>query len=391
MKVLVLAARFPYPPDRGDRLTTLQMLRALSRRHAVTLATFRDGHETAESEREVKAVCERLEGAPLSRARSWAQAWLGLLAPVPSQVSYFQSHVMRDLVARLCRETRYDAIFVQTFRMAPFVRALQHPAKVIYLGDSHALALALSIPFQPWWKRPGIVWERHRVARYEARVSREFRECWVLAEADLRDFAARDCRNLVLLQHGVDDRLFDLPLGVRAGAELVFLGNMSVPHNVDAATFLAREIWPCVCALRPDAALTLAGASPTRAVRELATIPGVTVTGALADLSPLWRRCAVAIAPLRFSTGIQNKVLEPMAAGVPVVTTPQVADGIGARDGEHLRVAEGAEALARATAELLSDPGAGLEMARRARDLVRERFSWDTLVKRLESVAAQGR
>jgi glycosyltransferase involved in cell wall biosynthesis len=165
---------------------------------------------------------------------------------------------------------------------------------------------------------------------------------------------------------------------------------LHVPHNVDAVLFLAREIWPRIRAQRPGAELEIVGADALPQVLALAGMPGVRVTGAVPSLLPVWERSGLLIAPLRYSAGIQNKVLEPMAAGVPVVTTPQAAEAIGARDGVELRTGADAASLAAAALELLGAGERLMPMLGAARELVRRRFSWQTLVDRLERLAGGG-
>lgn len=388
MRVLYLSSRFPWPPHRGDRLTGYQMLRALSRRHEVTLASFVETPGPAEGASEIGALCRRIECVPLSRAASWRQAFLGLPLGVPSQVSYYRSAAMRETVARLVREERPDAIFVQLFRMAPFVESLDHPCKVLFLADSLALSLQRSLPYQPPVRALGLRWERRRVAAYEPAISRAFRESWVLSDVDARDLESRGARRIAVVPHGVDERLFDRELKAPAGERAVFLGNLSVPHNVDAAQYLVREVWPLVRRERPNAMLEIVGADPVPAVLALSSAAGVQVTGAVPSLLPVWDRAAVTVAPLRYSAGIQNKLLEPMAAGVPVVTTPQAAEALGAVDGRELRTGADPDALARATLDSLAEGEGALPMLRAARELVRTRFSWETLVGRLERLAA---
>jgi sugar transferase (PEP-CTERM/EpsH1 system associated) len=386
--ILFLTYRFPYPLDRGDRLTVFHLLRAMSARHRVTLLTFEDGHEPPGGHERLAAFCYRIETVRLSRARSWAQAWLGLASSWPSQVAYFASGRM----ARQVRETldggAYDAVFVHTNRMARYLLGARHRAQVLWLGDSLGLVLGRSLAFAPWWKRPGIAWERHRMDRWEARISRDFRETWALSPADRADLERIGCERVVLVTHGVDERLFELEHMPAPEPRLVFLGNLSVPHNVDAAVFAAREVFPRVRAIHPDARLCLAGAEPAPAVRRLADLDGVEVPGWIDDLRPVWAQAHALLAPLRFSTGIQNKVLEAMAAGVPVVTTGTVARALGARDREHVLVAEDAAALAAAVVETLADAPAARARASRAREHVRAHFSWETAVRRLERVAA---
>lgn len=391
MRVAFLTSRFPYPPDRGDRLTVFNVLGALSPAHEVTLFSFVDGREQSEGFESVAGRCARVETVRLSRARSWAQAWAGLPFPRPSQVSFYDSRRMRSLVAREVTPARFDVVFAHLIRMAPYAAELAHPAKVLWLADSLGLALGRSMGFAPSWRKPGIAWERRRVDRFTARMSRGFQESWAISPGDLEDLERIGCVNLALVTHGVDERLYTVRRGSGPQSHVVFLGNLSVPHNVDAACFAAREIWPAVRAVLPEARLSLVGADPVPAVRRTQEVPGVRVTGPLPDLLDMWAGADVMLAPLRYSTGIQNKVLEAMAAGVPVVTTPSVADALGARDREHLLTARDAGALANAVVESLRDPEAARAMAQRAREHVRTHFNWETIVRRLEQVAMGAR
>jgi len=389
MKVLFLTSRLPWPPDRGDRLTLYRLMQAFSAAgHAVTLASFTDGREPPRALDEVRAACHRVETVRLPAVRSWLQAWAGLPLPAPSQVSFYRSAAMRSLASRLVREERPEAVLPHAIRMAPYAAALDAPVRVLWLADSLGLALGRSLGFSPWWKRPGIRWERHRVDRFSARLSPRFTETWAISPADLDDLRRIGCVRLALVTHGVDERLFDVVHRPAAAPTVVFLGNLSVPHNVDGAIFAAREVWPVVRSTVPGARLRLVGASPTPAVHALAGLPGVEVTGPLPELLEMWASTDVLLASLRFSTGIQNKVIEAMAAGVPVVTTPWVAAGVQARDGDHVRVAEGAAALADAVVETLRSPAALAGRIARARAHVRGHFSWQAVVSRFEQLRA---
>ncbi|MFM7232678.1 MAG: glycosyltransferase [bacterium] len=384
MRVLYVSARFPWPPDRGDRLTGHALLRALAARHEVTLLSYVDGHEPPGALEALRALGIRVETVHLSRRRSWAQAWLGLLSSRPSQVAYYRSAALQQRARELVAEGA-DAVFVQLFRMAPAIEGLSHPARVLFLGDSLAMNLERSRRMRPFWLRPGIAWERRRVAAYEVEAARAFREAWVVSPVDRDDLHARGAHNVRLVPHGVDERLFAVEPARAPEPRLMFLGNLSVPHNVDAAVYAACEVLPRVRAVRPDATLWLVGAAPRPEVRALAELPGVTVTGALPDLGPALAAAHVMVAPLRFSSGIQNKVLEAMAAGLPVVTTSGVASGVPGSE-RLLRAADDAEGLAREVLALLADPAAATAQAERARAHARAHFSWDALARELERV-----
>jgi glycosyltransferase involved in cell wall biosynthesis len=388
MKILFVSARFPYPPHRGDRLTAFHLLRTFSRRHEVTLLSFIDGTEPPEALPEVAGICHRVETVQLDRRRSWVQAWTALPTLLPSQVAFYTSADMRRKVAQLLRDETFDVVFTQLIRMAPHVAGHPEPPRVLFLADSLALALDRSREFEPAWKWPGIMWERWRMGRYETGMSRRFDETWVLSDVDRQDLVRRGAHEVIALPHGVDERPFEIPIEARKSGQVFFLGNLSVPHNVDAALFLAREIWPGIHDAVPGARLIIGGADPRAEVLALRNGSSVTVPGAVPDLLDAWRTVAVLVAPLRFSTGIQNKVIEAMAAGVPVVTTPAVAAGIGA-SGDVVLTGGTATELRDAAVRVLAEPERFTDMTQRARAFVRAGFSWDQLERRLAEVAAK--
>jgi len=391
MRVLFVTPRYPWPPDRGDRVHAFSLLKALARDHDVTLLSHVDGSEPTGARDALAALGLAIETVPLSRRGSWTRAWWGLLSAEPSQVAYYRSAAMRACVARHVAEGDYDAVCVQLFRMAQALEGVAHPAKILLLTDSIALNLHRASRFAPWWKRPGIAWEQRRVAGYEVHAAAAFREAWVVSPVDRDDLVARGVRHARLVPYGVDDALFTIEAQRAATPRVMFLGNLSVPHNVDAAAHAARDVWPLVRRELPGAELWLVGAAPRKEVRDLAGLPGVTVTGPVADLTPLWARAHVMLAALRFSSGVQNKVLEAMAAGVPVVTTPGAAAGVGERACELMRVAPDASGLARETLALLRDPAAAATLARRAREYARLHCTWPALGRELERVVSESR
>jgi glycosyltransferase involved in cell wall biosynthesis len=354
----------------------------------VDLLSFADGSEPSGSQSRLRELCGEVETVHLARPRSWGQAWLGLLSTTPSQVAYYRSREMTRRASSRIASGTYDVVFTQLVRMAPHALGTPHPRHVLFLADALGLALERSGPFQPAWKRPGVRWEARRVGAYEVDATHHARESWVVSDVDRLHLEARGAVNVRTVPHGVDERLYDVTRDRSSEVRVVFLGNLSVPHNVDAAHVAARDIWPRLAPRLGPARLVLAGADPVPSVIALAREPGVVVTGALDDLRPFWSGATVLLAPLRYSTGIQNKVIEAMAAGVPAVTTPAVAAGLGARDGEHLLCGESPQGLAEAVARCVHEHDLTAARTARARAFVRARFSWDEPVRRLEELVA---
>ncbi len=164
---------------------------------------------------------------------------------------------------------------------------------------------------------------------------------------------------------------------------LVFVGKMSYRPNVDAATWMVREVLPRVRESLPDVELAIVGSEPGREVLALAQEPGVTVTGEVDDVRPHLEAATLSVVPLRAGSGTKLKLLEALAAGVPAVATPVGAEGIAVQDGVHLRIAASAGAFATAVVELAGDPERAAALARAGRELVEARYGWDAVVDEL--------
>jgi sugar transferase (PEP-CTERM/EpsH1 system associated) len=186
---------------------------------------------------------------------------------------------------------------------------------------------------------------------------------------------------VVVVENGIDLEFFRPPSPPEASAAVVFCGVMDYQPNIDAVTWFARQVWPFVRVSRPDSRFIIVGANPTPLVKELARIPGVEVTGAVPDVRPYLWQAAVSVAPLRMARGLQNKVLEALAAGLPVVMTEAVADGLPADVFPGCVVAEQAHAFGAAVSTLLAETPARRRSMAASADLTH--LTWRS---RLEAV-----
>jgi sugar transferase (PEP-CTERM/EpsH1 system associated) len=395
MRILFLTSRLPYPPTRGDRVRTYNFLRVLAERHEVHLISFVESDDEIADVRHLPALAAA-RGVRLSPAASRANLAAHLLSPLPYQVVYYRSSAMRDAVAQALAAGAYDLVYVHLFRMVPFIlgrdgRPLPAAAgarTVVDLTDVISFELELSLPRRNVALRPAYWWESRKIRRYEARVAGLFDEAWVISEADRETILGRaPGASVAVVPNGVDERLFDVPDARSRPPVVLFLGNLSIGHNTDAVLALVRDIMPRVRAHVPDASLEVVGDGVSPVLSSLSESEGFRLLGYAPDLAVAYARASVFAAPLRFAAGVQNKLLEAMASGLPVVTSSVGNRGLAAADGVDLLVRDDPASFAGAVVDVLRSPELRTTVGERGRRFVRERFNWRSVLDHAERVA----
>ncbi len=386
MRLLVAAPRFPWPLDKGDRLTVFNLLQHFSRRHSVALVCFLEPGQDPQWVRRLEGVVERVEVVPLRRPVAYGRAALGLASRRPLQVHYYRSVAMARRLRRVMEEFRPDLVYAHTIRMAEYLAGTRPGPGILAMQISMALNYGRLARFagSPW-RRAAYRLEAGRARRYEPRVAARFDRCLLISEADVAALGLPRPANVLVNPHGVDFEYFRRSPGAVAEAgRIVFTGNMAYAPNRDAVEWFVAEILPRVRRQVPGARLEVVGADPPRRVLDLAADPAVEVTGRVPDLRPYLARAAAGIDPLRIGAGLQNKVLEGMSMGLPMVITSIANEGIGAVPGEEVLVADDPPAFAAAVVRLLEDPGLRRALGERARRMIEQRWSWEAHFADLE-------
>jgi sugar transferase (PEP-CTERM/EpsH1 system associated) len=385
MRLLFIAARLPDPLTRGYEVRAWHQIRLLAQRHAVTLIAYTVGTPRPAALARVHALCADVHTVPLHLPGMAAGVLRGLTTGRPLQTSIYDTPAMRRLVHGILRERRHDVVHVQMARMAALLDGVASPPRVVDLIDALSVNMARRGALDHGLTRWLATRERARLAALERLLCRTWERALVASEADRR--AIGDFASLAVNCNAVDLEHFVRRKTERRAHDVVFSGNLGYFPNVDGAVWFAREVLPRVRAAVPEATLTLVGARPARAIRELATLgPHVELVGEVPDVAPYIGRASVAVAPLRAGSGQALKVLEAMACGTPVVATSRAIEGLAATDGVHLRIADDAAALADAVIALLRDAGARRRLADAARSLVESRYGWDVPVAALDAI-----
>ena len=383
MRLLFLTPRSPRPPLKGDQVVAYHRLRLLARRHEVALLTFYEDEREREELRGLEGLCE-VRAVQLSRRRAVARMALGgATSRVPFQVLYYRSAAYRRALAELLAERPFDLADVVLLRLAPYGRLLGDLPRVLDLIDSMQLSFSRRVALE----RPPARWafaeELRRVTAWERRVAGEFDHLLVVAGRDRELIPAE---NVTVVPNGIDTDAFAPRPELRRPETVVFSGNMRFPPNVSAAVWFAERCLPLLRARRPEARFVVAGAEPAGAVRALGRLDGVEVTGFVESMPAALNAASVAVAPMRSASGIQNKLLEAMACGLPCVTTRMGLGDVAAREGEELLVADEPEPFAEAVASLLADGERAGRIGTAGRGFVERRHSWEAAAAAVEAV-----
>jgi len=398
--LLFLSHRIPYPPEKGDKIRSWNMLRHLAAGHRVHLGCFHDDPADARHIDALKSVCASVLCLPLNRMRAKALSLTGLFSGLSLSQVYFRSRRLQQWVGTTMREKRVERIFVFGSAMAPYAMPYRNVRRVMDMVDVDSekwRAYAAS-------HAPPLAWlyalEGRRLLDLERVAAREFD--WTLlvsaAETELFHRLAPESESRVIeVRNGVDTDYFDPspphPNPFPASAlPIVFTGAMDYWPNVEAVEWFAREVMPLTENWAPAPDFWIVGANPTPAVRKLGQLPRVRVTGWVQDIRPYLAHAAAVVAPLHIAPGIQNKVLEAMAMAKPVIATAEAASGILEALNGEIMIAGSAAEFADGVKVALTEERR--QLGRRARALIEARFrwreSWRALDRLLEESGSAG-
>lgn len=396
--ILFLTPELPDPPNKGGSIRAFHVLRRLARLAPVgVLALTERAGEPPAIWRSLAQEVFLFPWRPRSIRTRLRQL---LLSSRPDLAFRYRVPTLVDALKGLLSQRSICAIHIEGLEMAWAVEDLldrppgTRPALVLdELNAEYRLQERLFQADRGDPRRwPGALYsgiQARRLRHYEAWIVR--RVDWVVAvsEPDAQDLEALGtARPPVVAPNGVDTAFFHpeavepLPLGEPA---FVFTGSMDYRPNVDAARWLAEAIWPVVRSALPEARLYLVGRRPSRAVRQLQEIPGIHVVGEVPDVRPYLAGATVYVAPLRAGGGTRLKILEAMAMGKAIVSTPMGCDGLPVVDGKHVWLADG-EAFAAAMIALVRDSSRRRALGEAARRLAVARYDWEQTLAPLETL-----
>ncbi len=376
-RLLFIAHRVPYPPDKGERVRACHEVRALSRDFRVTVAALAHSRADAEAAAGLEPHCEAILTGRAGGPAGLVRGGLSLLRGGSVTEGYFRSARLSRAAAAAGRSEPFDVVLGYSSSMLPYVLAAPARARLMDLVDVDSAKWAAYARMARWPKSWLYGREARGVRALEKQALDRCDAVFVVSEAEAELLAEAGGQALAV-GNGVDTEYFrPVKRDIAGPPMLVFTGTMDYRPNVEAVTWFARQVWPGLKREVPELELTIVGRDPAPAVRRLAREPAIRVTGTVPDVRPYLAAATAVVAPLRTARGIQNKVLEAMAMGRAVVASPAALEGLEVKVGREGLSADTPEEWRRLILGLLRDDARRGEVERAARRRVETSYDWD--------------
>jgi sugar transferase (PEP-CTERM/EpsH1 system associated) len=387
MKVLFVCHRLPFPPRRGGKIRPFNVIRHLSRRHEVTVASLARTADELEAGAGLRDHCANVIAETISAPAALARMVARLPTTTPPSMGYFYSPALAKRIGAELARTRFDLVFVHCAFVAGYVANVTSARKLLDFGDMDsqkwlAYAKNRAFPMSRYYYLDGT-----RLRRAEAQLARKFDVCTCTTRAELDVLQSYGTGVPAdWFPNGVDTEYFKPAETPYRPDSICFVGRMDYYPNQEGVIAFCRDVLPLIRTRRPGVTLAIVGAEPPAKIRELGQLSGVTVTGSVPDVRPYALASAVSIAPLQIARGTQNKILESMAMGVPTVSSIAAAGGVDGEPGRDLLTAGTPREFADAVLYVLENPAERKRLSGAARARVLSHHSWDQSMAKLDRI-----
>lgn len=383
--ILIVVSRFPFPLEKGDKLRAYHQIKELSKHYSITLFSLSDKKVTTDQLNELEQYCDKVITHRLSKLTIAWNILLAFLGKKPLQVGYFFSNSAKQKIKQEVQSTTYKHIYCQLIRCSEFVKRIHEIPKTLDYMDVLSIGVQRRIEGQNMLLRWLFKREFRTLQKYERDIFDYFENRTIISEQDQALVSHQDRRDILVIPNGIDNSFIEHDLNIEQDHDLVFVGNMSYPPNIEAVKYIAEHILP----KNKELKLLVSGSSPHNAVKRLAeSNEQITLTGWVDDIRMSYLRGKIFVAPMTIGTGMQNKLLEAMALGIPSITTPLANNAIQAQHDSEIIESNSPEEFNSAINRLLNDRELSKSIGQNGSEFVRENYSWkkttSLLIERIE-------
>lgn len=382
-KIMFFTSRIPYPLEKGDKLRAYHQIKQLSKKYEVVLCCISSKPISKKAQEELSKYTSALYVYSTNKISLLSNLFIAWLSGHPFQVGYFFNTGAHYFFNEKIKEEQPDHIFVQLVRMAEYVININNIPKSLDYMDTFSKGMERRYLKSNGLKKMLFKWEYKRLLKYESKVFHAFENTYIISEQDKNSFAFPEKDQINISVNGVDQNFFTPNHLTTKKYDIVFTGNMSYPPNVNAAIYIGEKIVPELIKQFPNLKVLIAGATPTTAVKNLAS-EHIYVSGWLDDIRDAYNEAKVFFAPLQIGTGLQNKLLEAMSMELPCVTSKLANNALGATPNEAILQGETVQEYVAFLSELLTNKPFANKLALQGKDFVNNNYNWESVVQELE-------
>jgi glycosyltransferase involved in cell wall biosynthesis len=374
-KLIFIVSRFPYPLEKGDKLRAYYQLIELSKKFEVTLIALSEKEVHIDHLNKIKSLCHAVHIIKINRLSILFYLFMALLSGRPLQTGYFFSWKGKRKVKKILNEVAPDHIYCQLIRCAAYVKDYHNCPKTIDYMDALSKGIERRIAQQNVLLKWLFKLEYKRLLEYERTIFDYFENKTIISEQD-RDYIFHpEKEKIKVISNGIDPSFFE-NLQLDKTYDLVFVGNLSYAPNIEAVQYILKFILKN----KPDWTCLISGANPNRTIKEMcSTNKNVSLLGWVDDIRESYQKGKVFIAPMMIGTGMQNKLLEAMASGLPCITTKMTNNAIKAEDQKEILVADTPEAFTQIIEDLLGNDNMLNDIGNSGKKYVQTNFSWENV------------
>lgn len=389
--ILFLTPRFPFPLIGGDRLKPYNLIKHLAKKHNVTLISFYIDLPIKQAYlREIESLGVELITIPLHIPKAVLKTALRALGPRPLEIDFFTQPEFEKAVNEQLKKKKYDIGISFFMRTAEYLKDVTNIKKILIAEDCRVLYQNRSYKESKNFKQKVVrIWEVMKLKKYEPAIVNKFDVTTLVTQEDINAMKAQnDSASYRLLTNGTDIDAFTPNPDFSQRKGILFTGKLDVWSNIMMAENIVEKLMPIIRKKYPKIQLNIVGARPTAAIMAMES-KYVKVHANVPQFQPFLRNARVFLHPHSAATGIQNKLLEAMSCGCPVVTTPTGNQGIYAVHGEHALISENYDDLADYTIQLLEDDALAMKLSENARKLIVDTHSWEEVSRQIDSIIAE--
>lgn len=377
--IFVITSRFPFPLEKGDKLRAYHQIKVLSQNYNIILCSISAVAINKEWKSELEQYCEQVHVFKLNKLLVWWNTAKMIFSNRPFQIGYFYQKRIHKKINEIIKHNSPDFIYCQLIRVAEYVKDIHTIPKTLDYMDALSAGMEKRAQISTNLFKYMLKMEGRRLKIYENKIFDYFNYHTIISNQDRKLISHPNNSKITIVPNGVDDYFtkFDSSK-IKKEYDLVFVGNLSYPPNVESCHFIVNEILPQFKKQGIDLNVLLSGASPSNRVLKLSEKRNVTVSGWVDDIRVSYCQGKVFVAPLFIGTGLQNKLLEAMSLSVPCVTTSLVNNALGAENKKHLLIADDLKSFCKSIEVLLADSEKSSAITVEAKQFIQQNYNWQS-------------